>query len=47
MPSTADVSNKAITNMGKLLSWVVQPEELVGMYSISYLVDCVNILHKF
>ena len=47
MPSTADVSNKAITNMGISFLGVVQPEELVGMYSISYLTDCVNILHKF
>ena len=48
MPSTADISNKAITNMGKLLPWgVMQPEELVGKLSIAYLADCVNIFHKF
>ena len=48
MPSTADVSNKAITTMGKLLSWgIMQPEELVGKLSIAYLADCVNILHNF
>ena len=48
MPSTADASNKAITTMGKLLSWgIMQPEELVGKLSIAYLADCVNILHNF
>lgn len=47
MPRIADVSNKAITNIGISFLGVVQPEELVGMYSISYLTDCVNILHKF
>ena len=47
MPSTADVSNKAITNMGSSFLGVVQPEELVGKLSIAYLADCVNILHKF